>query len=330
MKKIRIGITGTGSLIGQAIIKSVRAASSLSGRVSMTGFDYFANTVGSHWVQSHFLLPDLLKRSVSTGQWLSSLMEAIEKDGIEVLFPGVDFELKPLAINRELIREKTGCEVMVSSPKVIRIADDKYLTYKFLKANSLARPKTFLPDETGSREIIFPCILKPRIGARARDVFIIKDRKDLRRKLAQVNNPLIQELVGTPEAEYTCGAICLEGDPMQLITLRRTLKDGNTDTVWLSKDNPAVVHDYVRRVAAALKPYGACNFQLRLGSDGQPRLFEINARHSGTTYMRALLGFNEVEYLLRRHMGMPPPAFDLRDGCVKRYSEEMIVGGQGA
>ena len=43
-------------------------------------------------------------------------------------------------------------------------------------------------------------------------------------------------------------------------------------------------------------PYGPCNFQFRLDSFGIPRVFEINARFSGTTYMRTLSGFDEVAW----------------------------------
>lgn len=50
--------------------------------------------------------------------------------------------------------------------------------------------------------------------------------------------------------------------------------------------------------ALALKEYGPANFQIRVGSDG-PAIFEINARFSGTTVMRALAGFNEVKPAVR-------------------------------
>ena len=70
-----------------------------------------------------------------------------------------------------------------------------------------------------------------------------------------------------------------------------------------------------------------CNFQLRLDSDGLPKLFEINARHSGTTYIRALYGFNEVEYILEYLLNNREISFKLQEGVVKRYFDEMLVGG---
>ncbi|ULT40842.1 hypothetical protein KRR40_39920 [Niabella defluvii] len=46
--KINIGVTGTGSLIGQAVIKSVMR-SDLNATIDFIGLDYFNKTVGSFW-----------------------------------------------------------------------------------------------------------------------------------------------------------------------------------------------------------------------------------------------------------------------------------------
>ena len=47
------------------------------------------------------------------------------------------------------------------------------------------------------------------------------------------------------------------------------------------------------------------NFQLRLDAAGVPKLFEINARFSGTTPFCAELGMNPVEDYLKRSRGIP-------------------------
>ena len=57
----------------------------------------------------------------------------------------------------------------------------------------------------------------------------------------------------------------------------------------------------------ALNPTG---FQFRLDSIGIPRVFEINARFSGTTYMRSLVGFDEVAWsILYAQKGSLPDVF---------------------
>ena len=55
----------------------------------------------------------------------------------------------------------------------------------------------------------------------------------------------------------------------------------------------------MREIGETLAPYGPANFQFRL-SEGEVKVFEINARFSGTTPLRTRAGFNEAELVLRR------------------------------
>ena len=64
-----------------------------------------------------------------------------------------------------------------------------------------------------------------------------------------------------------------------------------------------------------------------MDAHGVPRLFEINARFSGTTPMRALFGFNEVDLCLRKLIlgeEITPPV--IRHGTVIRFLEEQFLG----
>ena len=64
-----------------------------------------------------------------------------------------------------------------------------------------------------------------------------------------------------------------------VIVMRRTLRAGDTYKAFVVRDPTIEAH--VMAVADALKPFGACNFQLRL-KNGEPYIFEINARCSGS------------------------------------------------
>ena len=59
---------------------------------------------------------------------------------------------------------------------------------------------------------------------------------------------------------------------------------------------------------------------------GLPKIFEINARHSGTTYIRSLYGFNEVEYILELMLNDKEIDFEVKEGKVQRYFDEFFVG----
>ena len=56
-------------------------------------------------------------------------------------------------------------------------------------------------------------------------------------------------------------------------------------------------------MGTALAPFGPANFQFRIDRHGAVKVFEINARFSGTTPLRAKAGFNEVELCLRHLVG---------------------------
>lgn len=320
---IAIGITGTGSLIGQAIIKSI-LRSDLKNKVELTGFDYFRDTVGSFWCHQNHLLPDLLDINILTEKWLAAVTDQISSRGIKILFVGVDFELIKFAKFKQEIYKTTGCRVVVCDPYVIEIADDKYLTAEFLKEHGLTYPSSYLSVEAAKEEI-FPMIVKPRVGARSRGVSLVNNQEELRIAVDGLSDPVIQECVGDHSTEYTCGVIFLDNEVKHTIALKRTLKEGNTFLSYYSKKDDDQLRPYLVDVANALKPEGSCNFQLRLDSNNVPKIFEINARHSGTTYVRSLFGYYEIEYIIKYYLGMKLPEFQVKEGTVVRFFEEFFV-----
>jgi carbamoyl-phosphate synthase large subunit len=103
--------------------------------------------------------------------------------------------------------------------------------------------------------------------------------------------------------------------------LHRELLDGTT---WRAEagEFPAARAEAVR-IVEALRPMGPSNVQMRIDR-GCPVCFEINVRFSGTTPIRARLGFNDVEAALR-HYVMGEPARNLprvTRGIALRYWNE--------
>jgi hypothetical protein len=324
-----IGITGTGSLVGQAIIKSIKKSSFKN--ELLIGMDYFSDTIGSFWVDKNYVLPDILNKSIKEKDWIENIINIINVEKINILFIGVDFELRLFAKYKLYIENNTSCIVIVSDEKTIQIADDKYETYKFLKENGLYYPKTYLKEDIkiaiNNKDVTFPLIIKPRNGYRSINVFIVSNLKELNEKLEIIPNPIIQEYIGSKDTEYTCGVIVLDNKVKESISLRRDLRDGNTINTYFNINYPKIIKKYIENISSKLNQFGVCNFQLRLDSDGLPKLFEINARHSGTTYIRALYGFNEVEYILEYLLKNREISFKLQEGVVKRYFDEMLVKG---
>jgi len=319
---MKVLVSGAGSLLGQGIIKSLQTSSR---DYEIYAADYFRTAVGLYWSKKSFLLPDFLDAEVSEDLWLRELIKIISKEFIDVLVPGLDFELPLLARHKEKIERVTPCRVIVSDERVVGIGNDKWETVKFLKESGFSFPYSSLAKnkEEFLDNCSFPFIIKPRIGNTSKDVFLVKSKIELTQALEKVTNPILQEYLGSDEDEYTCGSTYVSNEIVTSIALKRKLKNGNTDMAFLEDSDP--LEDYINKVTHALKPFGPTNFQLRLHK-GKPVIFEINPRFSGTTPIRALFGVNEVEATLEAVLrGVLDYKSNKKPGVILRYMENQFI-----
>jgi len=318
---IKVAVTGAGAVLGQGIIKSLKMAPC---DYEVVALDPNPLSPGLYWANSHRLIP-----MAKDHDYCAAIEAMLDVERPDAVLVGTDVELGIFARNRALWEARFGTRVVVSSPEIVAIADDKLATSRWLEANGLPFPTT-APGEAGDEieKLIalhgFPLIVKPRQGARAVGVSLVHDRDGLRAALDGRQRLIVQQWAGPDDEEYTAGIICFDDEVSASIVLRRDLRDGNTFRAY-SDDYPDCVA-YVRRVAKALQPYGPANLQFRRGHDGQFRLFEINARFSGTTPMRALLGFNEVHMVLQKLLTSKPiEQPQVAKGTVVRFLEEQLL-----
>lgn len=287
----KILITGAGALLGQEIFHSLKHTTLISDL--FIGFaDPSQLAVGLYWADAAHTLP-----LASSDDYINSLIELVRVHSYEFLIPGTDVELPKISGSRHKIEALTGCKVIVSSSDVIDIANDKLLTSVFLNSHKFFPPKSWSIESLMKQDfnlLPYPLIVKPRTGARSIGVLRVDEPAQLMQAVSATDHPVIQECIGSPETEFTAGSISFDGKCYSTILLKRTLRDGNTWTAQVVNDRP--LQDSIAKISEALNPYGPCNFQFRLDSIGLPRVFEINARFSGTTYMRVLAGFDEVAW----------------------------------
>jgi len=315
--KTRVLVTGAGALLGQGIIKSLR----LSGtEYHIIAADPDRRGAGLYWADAAYLIP-----MAKAPDYLETIRRILALERPDAVLIGTDVELMIFAAHREELETEFRTRIVVSSPDVVQIADDKWLTYQFLVRHGLPYPRTALPENAESlvAECGFPLVVKPRVGARSVGVQVVNSVDHLRLALMITENPVIQECVSTPRDEYTSGLLIVDGAAQAVVTMRRDLRDGNTYRAYVQ---PECVHNsFLADVAGLLGGYGPLNFQFRV-ADGQPKIFEINARFSGTTPLRAYAGFNEVDYLLRQILfgeHIPSPA--LREAVILRYWDEIVL-----
>lgn len=314
-------VTGAGAVLGQGIIKSLRAATI---PCKIIAVDPSPLSPGLYWADQAALVP-----MADTPDYPTAIEELLDTLRPDIVLVGTDVELGIFAARRQEWERKFATRILVSNPDTIEIADDKYATAQFLESHGLDHPASVLPEDREALEQLiatagFPLIVKPRRGARAVGVSLVRNRTELAQALAGREGLVVQQLAGPDDQEYTAGVLFFDGEVKASIVLRRDLRDGNTHRAFVG-DYPEC-DAYVRSVAQALKPYGPANFQFRKAADGRCRLFEINARFSGTTPMRSLVGFNEVDLALRYLLeGAPVVQPNVRNGVVLRFLQEQFV-----
>jgi carbamoyl-phosphate synthase large subunit len=291
---ITVLVTGAGALLGQGIIRSLKRGTL---KVKIVAVDPSPLAAALHWVDEAYIVP-----MASDPDYLVRLREVIGRTGADIVLVGTDVELEILAEARHEIEREHNTHVLVSSPEIVRIADDKYATAGFFRDAGFDYPHSARGENATEIEQLidsvgFPLIVKPRRGARSIGVSRVESRKQLEAALSGNEGQVVQECVGDDDGEYTASAVLFDGQPCVSVVMQRTLRDGNTYRAF-TRPYPEL-NAITQRWGKALGSYGPANFQFRLDAEGRPKVFEINGRFSGTTPLRQLVGFDEVEMCIR-------------------------------
>ncbi len=314
---ITVFVSGAGGGVGQGIIKSLKLISAID--ISIISADASHLAPGLYTTNKSYLVP-----KASEADYIPELIEIFKKERVDFYFPGTDVELVKCAEYADFINRETGTTVVVSPLTAINIADDKYLTYEFIKSHNLPAPESYLPEALPV-DLRFPVVVKPRIGCRSIGVGVVHNENELRRRIDAEPGLMVQELVGSDDEEYTCTVVAVNGVVSEALLLQRTLRSG--DTFRARPVRSVSIEGYVTELAKRLEVNGSCNFQLRL-SGNVPKVFEINCRFSGTTPFCSQLGFNPVEYYLSMVLGFSYTAnIDYEKMVLRHWTESVVPVG---
>lgn len=329
--KLNVMVTAAGGAIGQGIIKSIKM-STLDCDIISTDTQPYA--VGLYRGKAGYIVP-----LAKAPDFIDEIIKICNKEDIHCILIGTDYELLKFAENKKRIEKETNAKVVVSPPEIIKISDDKWLTHRFLADNNLPHIPSVqhhdvdkLIDEEG-----FPLIIKPRIGDSSKDVYVVRNKKELHEKLSLLVNkdaenpylsqkvePIIQKCLENEQEEYTSTTITFDKKCYGVLSMNREMRFGGHTTKAIIDDFP-VINKTIKKIAETLNPFGPCNFQSRL-VDNIPLVFEINCRFSGTTASCAQSRFNTVEASIR-HIVLNEEIQELtyRKGVILRYFNEIYI-----
>lgn len=309
---MKVAVTAVGGGVGQSIVKALQKTEYL-----VVGINSEVLGTGLYATKRSYLGP-----YAADAKFADRLLEICLKEKVQVLFPGIDAELTPLSNSVERFKGE-GIVPVVSDKNVLGVVGDKFETSKFLENNNFPHPQTYKLSDY-KFELDFPVVLKPqKDGHRSIGQLKVNNRKEFDWYTLQVDpkNYVVQEFI--EGEEYTCGTVTLEGSCVGIIIMKRELRDGDTIRAFVVKDEKLVT--FLTEVINTLKPFGACNVQLKV-RDKIPYIFEFNARCSGTTACRALAGFNEpqmiCDYIFK---GIKNPSYHINEIAILRYWKELVV-----
>lgn len=335
---------------GEQILKALLLAE--RGRYRIHGADANPNCPQFQQVERSFVLPH-----ADDPAYLDDLFDLCSELGVQAVFHGCEPELKLFSRERDRFKE-AGLLLPINPAEVIETCMDKLATARWLDEQGFEPPRFHKLDRVADIERVnfFPAVVKPSIGGGgSANCYVAQNQAELKALALFLNLDeceqtfMVQEYVGTSDAEYTAGVLHdLDGNFLNSIAVkrefagqlnirfsvpnrtgRRELGDHLVISSGVSQgyvDRFPEVTERCEELAQALGVRGAINIQCRL-VDGQVKVFEINPRFSGTTSVRALMEYNEPDILLRKHLlgQVIPQRFPYRTGRVNRSLVETVL-----
>lgn len=344
MSQIRVMVTGVGGGgNGEQLVKALRLSEK---DYYLIGADITPVSKGLFMVDSKQILPP-----ASDPNYIQTLLEICRKEKVQALFTGSEPELKRVAEVQDEIRA-AGIFLPMNPKSVIDTCMDKSKTMAWLDANGFTYPKSRTIRSKADLEDIdfFPIVLKPSIGGGgSANSFIAQDKEELQMfgtwMLNLYSEFIIQEYVGNAECEYTVGVLSdMEGKLINSIAVKKNIMTALSNRLKIRSrytDEMLVISNGISQgqigrfpevtsqceaIAQKLGSCSAINIQLRL-VDGKCRVFEINPRYSGTSYFRAMVGYNEPDIMIRKYLlgENIQEHFPYREGYIMRGLDETFM-----
>ncbi|OBX25981.1 nucleoside-diphosphate-sugar epimerase [Gelidibacter algens] len=317
MKKINLAVSCAGSGIGQSIINSCKLSDL---PLVLYGFDSNPLAYGLYCCDYQIQTPKLV-----TPNYIALIIQLCVDHAIDIIIPGTDDEVH-LFSKHIADFENSNIKVIVSEEKFLDIVRDKVLAnVEFGKLADIFVTSYYnvgsLLIALESKEVALPVIAKPRNGSGSVGIKIINTLEDLQELTSQhifqelavprkndVNiekfNSLIAKNINPQVSELSIHLVVgRTGEILGKMATFNRLKQGVPVEI-LPYTNPSIWDDIDKLIPTfvALGLKGPLNIQGRMTDKGL-RIFEMNARFTGITGLRASLGFNEVEACIKEWLG---------------------------
>jgi len=243
-----------------------------------------------------------LVKPITHPDYIKQLLTIVKTNKVKLLVPTVDLDLKLLARNKPKFAAM-GCCVLISTPKVVDICQDKRKTYRFLLKNGFDTPFTIsVRTALSKKKLNWPCFLKPWDGYASRGNAVVKNRKELLFFAKRIPNPICQEFIkGT---EHTCDVYVDFSMKVRCVVPRKRIevRAGEVSKAQVVK-HLRVMSEAARLVETLGAGPGVITLQLFLTDDDNVKFIEINPRFGGGIPLSIKAGANFPKWILQELLG---------------------------
>ena len=320
---LTVAVTGVGAIIGQGIVRSLRATNH---KVRIVGIDRNPRSPGTHMCDVFEAKPP---EDETSTKYLDFWERIVRAHRIALVLPGLELDMHFLNRQRAWFGQ-IGTAVALNTAELIEQTGDKWTFGQLLASIGYPVIPSTCPDSWQEAVESLgppPLLLKPRQGNGSRGIVKLEDALDFDYWKAKVRTPcMLQRIVGSDDQEYTVGVFGLGGGRYigPLIFRRRLSAAGNTlEAEVIGRHD--VLEAAVERLCAYFTPVGPTNLQFRLEGD-TPYLLEINPRFSSSNSLRTAFGFNEAQMAIDYYLhGRQPDAPTVINGIAWRYTEDFVI-----
>jgi len=322
-KNINVLFTCIGRRV--SLLESFRsAAGRLEVKASFVGTDMTELSSAMQVCDESFVV-----RPVDEPGYMDELLRIVKTNGVGLVVPTVDLDLKVLSQNKAKFSE-LGCCVLISSPEVVEICQDKRKTCRFLSENRFDTPVTMSAAEALAKDnLSWPLFVKPWDGYASRGSAVVTNRAELEFFGKRVPNAICQEYVEA--VEYTCDAYVDFDMKVRCVVPRKRIevRAGEVSKGQVVK-HPVICSETARLVDKLGAGPGVVTIQLFLTEDEQIKFIEINPRFGGGVLLSIKAGADFPRWILQEMIGHKPEINSecVRDGLIMlRYDSEVWVEG---
>lgn len=310
--KYNVLVTGTSSYgVGEGILKTVNQ-STFRKNINLIAASNSILTAFRFLADKYYMLPN-----AADEEYIKSLVNLAVKENIHIVIPGSEAEVKALSKNKKYLLENYKIDVWVNDYEIVEIFDDKLIAEEFFNKYGITTPESY---NNSSKK--YPLIIKPVNGKSSEGIFIINNEEQYR-CMADYYNANDKQFIAQEyiekDTEYTISLINLD-DGIEILIMERILNKGASQYSRII--NNCKIFDITKKIHEIVKKELILNIQM-LTHKEMVYVIEINPRFSGSSPMRAKLGFNEFDIIFSHKYLNKKYKYVLEENayCIRGYEE---------